>query len=233
MSPAAVFALLQAASLAGGIIQSKSGQPIISPKWLEQHFGTGVVGNEAMMLLNRILSSPYGIDMLANAASEGSQAETALRSASAATGLGAGGEGTSGANIFSEAAAGTAPAALQRQVRSNIFESALPVAQSIVSQRLAAYMGQPALGQPTPGQKFGAALGNLGAVGLQNFDFGSLSAPKPGTEEKKLGLGETQSEEQLARAGQRMVEPGEMMESATNANTVQRPRFRASLGGYA
>jgi len=231
MIPAsAIIALLSAASVGGGIIQAANGKPMISPEWLKKHFGVAAVGNETMELFNRILSSPFGVDIMSNAASQGSQFESNLRSASAATGLGAGEGGTSGANIFSESAAGGAGQAMARQAKSGMFEAALPIAQSIVGSRLAAYLGQPALQEPTAGQKFGTALGNLGAVGLQNMDWGSLSTP--GT--KPLALGETKSEEQLAQAQERKVEPIDLMDSAVNANAVQRGggRFRASLGGF-
>jgi len=220
--------ILGAASLAGGIMQAAGGKKMIDPEWLKQHFGAGAVTEEMITLFNQIVNSPYGQQAMSDAASQGTQFESALRSNTAQTGLSAGEGGSSGASIFSDSAAGGATKSLQGQVRSGIFQQTLPIAANIVNSRLAAYMGQPAMSEPSSMSKFGAALGGAAAAGLQNVDWGS-KAPAVRTENMGEGsIGITRPND----AANPLVPRSALMASATNTNAVQPSRFRASVGGY-
>lgn len=238
---------LMGASLAGGILSGAGGKKTISPEWLKQHFGADAVNEEMISLFNNVLNSPYGQQLMTNAASQGSQFENALRSGTAASGLSGGEGGSSGASIFSDAAAGGATKSLTNQAKSGIFQQVLPVAQSMVQSRLAAYMGQPAMSEPTAMAKFGASLGSLGAAGLSATNFGqnapatpqAINAPAGGSTMANMG---ERGRGAMAMSGgegttgvSRLATPNtfvnERMRSMFNTNAVQPSRFRASVGG--
>lgn len=205
-------------------MQAAGGKKTIDPEWLKQHFGAAAVTEEMVTLFNNIINSPYGQQVMTDAASQGSQFETALRSNTAQTGLGTGEGGTSGASIFSESAAGGATKSLQGQARAGIFQQALPIAANIVNARLAAYMGQPALSQPTPLATLGSAIGNAAGVGSANMDWGAKTpTPAPDTR----GLGQA-TNLYLKPSNFRAV----LAASAGNTNAVQRPRRLDQLMGY-
>jgi hypothetical protein len=224
--------ILMAASLAGGIMSS-GGRKVIDPEWLKQHFGAAAVTEEMTTLFNQYINSPAGQDIMANAASQGSQMETALRSNTAASGMGAGEGASSGASIFSDSAAGGATKALTRSAEAGIMSQASSQAAQIVNARMQAYMGQSALNDPTQMQKIGAAIGQAAGVGAMMLPQGqksttsdtkalSLLAPSQPSTNQIIG-GVDSSNPMLAR-----------MQSATDMGAVQQPtgtsRFLAAMG---
>jgi len=217
--------ILGAASLAGGIMQAAGGRKVIDPEWLKQHFGADAVNQETIDMFNNIINSPYGTQVMADAASQGSQFETALRSNTAQSGAGTGEDAKSGASIFSESAAGGTQKGLVGRARAGIYQNALSTASQLVSQRLNAYMNQPALKQPTAMQSFGADLGAAAEKGLGRMSFGNTTADATSRTQNE-GEGSIGIETPNA-----MVKPA-LMASAMNTNAVQPSRFRASLGGY-
>jgi hypothetical protein len=221
--PFPIALVLGAASLAGGIMQAAGGKKTIDPEWLKQHFGATAVTEEMITLFNSIINSPYGQQIMTDAASQGSQFESALRSNVAQAGLGAGEGGTSGASIFSESAAGGATKSLQGQARAGIFQQTLPIAANLVNARLNAYMGQPAMNQPTPMASLGAAIGNAAGTGLANVDWGAKTPSPP----PARGLNQA-TDLYLKPSDFRSV----LAASAGNTNAVQRPSRFAHLLGY-
>ncbi len=215
---------LMGASLAGGILQSAGGKKAIDPEWLKKHFGADQVNEEMISLFNNIINSPYGQQIMTDAASQGSQFETALRSGTAASGTGAGEGASSGASIFSDAASGGATKSLVGQAKAGVFQQTLPIAAQLVNARLNAYMGQSALNEPSTMSKFGGVLGNAAAVGLMAHQ------PKPAPT-----VSQTPQPSGAPAAASPLVMPNkfvqERMGSMFNTNAVQPSRFRASLGG--
>lgn len=221
-----VTMVLMGAAAAGGIISAVGGKKEISPEWLKKHFGADAVNEEMITLFNNILNSPYGQQVMTDAASQGSMFENALRSRIAETGLGAGEGGSSGASIFSEAAAGGATKSAIGQARAGIFQQTIPLAQQLVNARLNAYMGQPALGEPSAMSKFGSALGNAAAVGLM-----AGQPQKPVTVPEKPAAPSTGAAQGTSMLAMPNKFVQERMLSATGAGNVRPSRFRASLGG--
>ena len=230
--------ILAAASLAGGIMQAAGGRKVIDPEWLKKHFGAEAVNEEMVTLFNQIINSPYGQQTMADAASQGAQFESQLRSASAATGMGAGEGGKSGASIFSESAAGGATKALTREARGGIFQQTLPAATQLVRDRLNAYMGSYGIQQqqPTGMQILGSKIGSLAEKGLGAYNFGAPATPNAAAKVQQpevntsgtAGEGTMGSFSRLALPNQFVQE---RMQSMYNTNAVQPSRFRASLGG--
>lgn len=221
--PFPIALILGAASLAGGIMQAAGGKKMIDPEWLKQHFGATQVTEEMVTLFNQIINSPYGQDLMANAAEQGSQMEAALRSGVASTGMGTGEESKSGASIFSEAAAGGATKSLERGARAGVFQQTLPIAANIVNARLNAYMGQPAMNQPTALATLGSTIGSAAATGLANVDWGAKT-PKPTPTTTGLGAATD-----LHLAGQGANYRDALMASSYNTNAVHRPSYFEQL----
>ena len=163
-----VSAILAAASTAGAILggQRKS----LDINWLKQHFGAAAVTKEALQLFNTIINSPHGQSLIASAAEEGQSFARNTAQNAAMAGLQGGGAGAdSGAGIFSTSAAQGAGDAFQRDVRSNIWQTALPAAQQMVQDRMQAYLQDRQMGGvQTPGaamwQQLGTAAGTIGSM---------------------------------------------------------------------
>lgn len=158
-----VSLILGAASLAGAILGNEKGKTI-DPEWLKTHFGAAAVNEQTMELFNKILNSPYGQGVLANASEQAQRFQHETERQAAITGLN-GPEGTTGAGIFATSAAQGATDAFQRDARGSFYQMALPIAQQMVQSQMSAYMGDRArTAQPDLMSKIGTAAGQIGAM---------------------------------------------------------------------
>jgi len=184
---------LMAASMGGGLLQSLGGKKNkIDPEWLKKHFGAERVNSEMVALFNQLINSPYGQSLLANAAEQGNQFQTDVSRRAAAAGFGPTGGAESGASIFSQAASGGAVNALQRGVRADMMEAALPIAQQIVNSQMNAAVNAQMQDQAQPSgmQMFGAQL-SRGADAALAAGVGGKSSP--GLPEKSLAAAGAQT----------------------------------------
>lgn len=175
-----ITATLMAANIGGGLLGLHHNKPkTISPEWLKQHFGAGAVNDEMVQLFNHILASPVGQQMMTSAAEQGSQFQNQVARNMAAAGMGPSGGADSGASIFSGAAAGGATNALQRQGKADIMAQAMPVAQQMVSQRMALAAGskQSALDIQNARPSGIAQFGNMLATGANAAMASTAVAP--------------------------------------------------------
>lgn len=154
----------------GGIIAGKDGTKTIDPNVLKKLFGPEAVTKETIELFNRMINSPQGAQMIAQANEQGSQFANALNAKLAEAGV-AGGGGTSGVGAFQQAAAASAPHSLERGVRADMFANASQLAQQNIRDRMAAYVNSALQTQanPTTGQIIGGALAGAGAQSLANM----------------------------------------------------------------
>jgi len=120
--------ILKALSALGGVFGKK--KKYVDPEELKKRFGAGAITGDAQQLANFILSSPYGQELLGNAAESGQGFERNIAERAAASGMGPGSGAESGASIFASGAASQAQNSLERGVRSNVLASALPIAAS-------------------------------------------------------------------------------------------------------
>lgn len=169
----ALYALKYGGALAGLFGQKK--RPSIDPEWIKQNFGAGAVNTELQDLFNKAINSSQGQALMTNAAQSGQQFQSDVARGAAQAGLGAGGGASSGTDVFASAGAGQATANIQRNMKANLMESMLPIAQQIVQGRLAAYMkgeGESPF-QPTMGSEFGNLLSNAASLGIANYPSGN------------------------------------------------------------
>ncbi len=163
-----VSALLMAASVGGGIMSALGGRKAIDPEWLKQHFGANAVDQEMVDMFNHVINSPVGQQMMTNAATQGQQFQNDTNSAAARAGLGPGGGASSGTGIFATSAAQGATNAMQQGVRSNIFQSVMPLAQQMVNNRMNAYL-QGYYGTQSTQERLGQALGGAAGTALSFY----------------------------------------------------------------
>lgn len=159
----------------GGIFGKK--KKYIDAAEMERRFGAQAITDRAQQLAQSILASPYGQQLLAGAAQTGSRFQNEMSRRAAASGLSPDTGASAGAGMFATSAAASAASNLENRARSDIYSEALPVAQNLVQQELAAEQakiaGQNA--EPSTFQKIAAAAG-AAAQGLQAAGVG---APKP------------------------------------------------------
>jgi hypothetical protein len=189
-----------AASVGGGLLQSFGGKKNqISPEWLKKHFGAERVNNEMIALFNQLINSPYGQSLMTNAAEQGNQFQTDISRRAAAAGFGPSGGAESGASIFSQAASGGAVNSLQRGVRSDMMQAALPIAQQIVQGQMNAAVGAQMQDQQQPSamQMFGSQLAGGANMALAAGAGGGSAKPgvpqaslkQAGMEGAQMGVG--------------------------------------------
>lgn len=118
---------LTGASLAGGIFGRK--RKHIDPEYLRQHFGAKAISDDTHDLANRILNSPYGQKLLANAAESGQNFQTSMAAKAAASGLDPSSGASAGAGDFATSAAAQAQNTFERGVRGDVYAQAMPIAE--------------------------------------------------------------------------------------------------------
>lgn len=229
--------ILMSAQMGGGMMESldKSQKKIksIDPQWLKQHFGAKAVTDEMMSLFNNILNSSYGQQLMTNAAEQGQQFQTDMARKAAASGFGPTGGATSGASIFSEAAAGGATNALQRDAKAGIMQGALTSAQQMVRDRMQiasqSEMERLALENAKPGKW--ATLGSM----LTRGAGGALAAGGGGGQTAGAQTPQLPTSQFEAPRG---VEPDtmnsifQMATPGTPTTFTKRRSFPSRLGGY-
>lgn len=215
--------LLQGASLAGGIFGKK--RKFIDPEYLRSTFGPAAVTKDAQELANYLLNSTYGQQLMASAAESGQQFQTNLNAAAAQSGLDPSSGGESGASTFATAAAPQAQASFERGVKSNIFQSALPVAAQMVAGRQAAYLDdQAAGGTPTEGAQMWNAIGNTAGNVAAMIPAGAPKAKLPTQtlqEETVKALSPAGTEAALAPAMARATQSQAMRRLSARRKTMQ------------
>jgi hypothetical protein len=162
--------ILQGLSALGGIWGKK--KKYMDEQTLRALYGPGAVGKDTEELVNRIMSSPYGQQLLAGAAETGQSTQRELAARTAASGMGPGTGADSGASIFAAATAPQIQTGLERGVRADTTAAAMPIAADLVSGRMQAALmqqGQQNL-DPSTMQRIGAAAGQTAA---------SIPAPAP------------------------------------------------------
>jgi len=125
--------LLSGLSALGGIFGKKK-QKYMSPEMYNQMFGAKAMGARTQELVNQIINSPYGQQLMQNAAEQGQDFQTNLARQSAISGFGPAGGATSGASDFAAAGGGGAVSALQRGITSDLWKNAMPIAQGMVQR---------------------------------------------------------------------------------------------------
>lgn len=117
---------LNGASLFGGLFGKK--RKHIDPEYLRQHFGNKAIADDTTELANRILNSPYGQQLLANAATSGQNFQTSMAAKAAASGLDPSSGASAGAGDFATSAGAQAQNTFERGVRSDVYQQAMPIA---------------------------------------------------------------------------------------------------------
>jgi hypothetical protein len=115
----------------GGIFGRRK-QKYMDPAMYNQLFGAKAMGARTQELVNQISNSPYGQQLMQQAAEQGQGLQTGLNKAAAENGFGPAGGASSGASDFGVSAGGQAVNALQRGVTSNLTQNAMPIAQQMV-----------------------------------------------------------------------------------------------------
>jgi hypothetical protein len=159
----------------GGIFGKK--KKYIDPEELRQKYGPQAIGRDTQAISNFILNSPYGQELMKQAATSGQELQTNLASNAASAGLSPDTGASSGASDFATAAAPQAQAALEGQTKAGIWQAALPIAagQNASYADLALANQNAANQEPSTFQKIAAASGQL-AQGVQKIK-------KPGEQE--------------------------------------------------
>jgi len=145
----------------GGIFGKK--KKYIDPEELRQKYGPAAVARDTQALSNYILNSPYGQQLMAQAAEQGQGFQTQMAANAAASGLSPSTGGESGASTFATGAASQAQGGLERQTKAGIWQAAMPIAaQQNAGYADLALANQAARnGEPSTFQKIAAASGQL------------------------------------------------------------------------
>lgn len=164
----------------GGVFGSK--KRYIDPEELRQKYGPAAIARDTQSLSNYILNSPYGQQLLSQAAQSGQQMQTDVAARSAEAGLSPDTGGASGSSVFAAAAAPQAQASLERGVKANVWQAALPIAagQNNDYANLELQNNAERNAEPSTFQKIAAAAGQAGG------GLGSLfqkKVKKPGEQE--------------------------------------------------
>jgi len=173
MGPAIAMAapyVLQGLSALGGVFGKK--KKYMDNETLRALYGPQAIGKDTQEIANFILNSPYGQQLMAQAAEAGQGLQTEMASRAASAGLSPDTGGESGASTFATSAATQAQTGLERQTRAGIYQSAMPIAGDLVQGRMAAALNAQGEQNATPNfmQRLGAAAGQTAA---------SLAAPSP------------------------------------------------------
>jgi hypothetical protein len=135
---AAIPWIFKGASLLGGLFGKKKKH--IDPNWLAQHMGPAAQAMRTQEIANNLLNSAYGQKLLTSAAEQGSQFANEMNARAAAAGLSPDTGGQSGASDFTTSAAQGAGAGFKRDVESNIYQIAAPIAENQLNNEYQAYL---------------------------------------------------------------------------------------------
>jgi hypothetical protein len=148
--------VLTGLSSLGGIFGKKK-KKYMDPTMYNQLFGSKAIGSRTQELVNQIINSPYGQQLMTGAAEQGQTLQTGLERSAAMNGFGPAGGAQSGASDFAVAAGPAAGASLQRGITSDLWRNAMPIAQGMVQRE-----GDLALGNMAEQNAEPTMLGRLG-----------------------------------------------------------------------
>lgn len=173
MGPAIAMAapyVLQGLSALGGIFGKK--KKYMDEQTMRALYGPQAIGKDTTELANFILNSPYGQQLMAQAAEAGQGLQTEMASNAAMSGLSPDTGAESGTSTFATGAAKQAQTGLERQTRAGIYQSAMPIAADLVGNRMQVALGNMKDQNATPNflQRLGSAAGQVAAT---------LPAPAP------------------------------------------------------
>lgn len=155
--------------LAGGLI-GKGGQPkTLDPAVMSKLFGAEALGPEFTKTLTTLMNTPSVQNAMSQAAEVGSQFSNDINAKSA----GAMGDAGSGMKVFAQAAGNQAAGNIQRQVKGQVSENAMQIAQQNLRDRAAAWANSQSIEQQTP--SFQAQLGG----NIMNAGAQMLTQPSP------------------------------------------------------
>lgn len=168
--------ILGGLSALGGIFGRKK-RKYMDPAMYNQLYGAKAIGDRTQQLVNQIINSPYGQQLMQGAATQGQELQTGINRSAEQAGFGASGGAQSGASDFGVAAAPQAVGALQRGVTGNLWQGAMPIAQQMVNRE-----GQLALdnmesqnNEPTLMGRIGqAASGVMSGMGGGDMDWAGM-----------------------------------------------------------
>lgn len=148
----------------GGVFGSR--KKYVDPEELRQKYGPAAIAKDTQSLVNFILNSPYGQELMKQAAEAGQGLQTEMASRAADSGLSPDTGGSSGASTFATSAATQAQTGLERQTKAGLWQAALPIAaQQNQGYAQLALDNQSARNQePSTFQKIAAAAGQLASA---------------------------------------------------------------------
>jgi hypothetical protein len=151
--------VLQGLSALGGIFGKK--KKYMDAETLRQLYGPNAVGKDTTELAQYILNSPYGQQLMAQAAEQGQTFQNEMNAKAEAEGLSPDTGGQSAASDFATSSGAAAQAGLERQTRAGITQSAMPIAADMAAARMQAALMQQAQqnGDTNLMQRIGAAAG--------------------------------------------------------------------------
>jgi len=175
---AAIPYILQGASMLGGVLGTK--KKYIDPEYLRKHFGADAVTKRAQELFSKIMSSPYGNQLMSSAAEQGQRLQTDMGARAAASGLSPDTGGQSAASDFATSAAAGATDSLQRAGRAQVYGDTLPLAQQMVDRERELYLANNAERNATPSTW--QRVGNVASQAAAMFPIqpaAATAAPDP------------------------------------------------------
>ena len=145
----------------GGIFGKK--KKYVDPEELRQKYGPKAIAGDTQSIMNFILNSPYGQQLMSQAAESGQGLQSEMASKAANAGLSPDTGGESGASTFATSAAAQAQGGLERQTKASLWQAALPIAAQMNQgyANLALSNQEAQNQQPSTFQKIASAAGQL------------------------------------------------------------------------
>jgi hypothetical protein len=135
---AAIPWIFKGASLLGGLFGKKKKK--IDMNWLEKHMGPAALAKRTQDIANNLLNSQYGQKLITSASEQGSLFANEMNARAAQAGLSPDTGGQSAASDFTTAAGEGAGASFKRDVESNMYQQAAPMAQEQLNREYEAYL---------------------------------------------------------------------------------------------
>ncbi len=213
MVQAALMAAPYVLNALGGIFGKK--KKYMDPETMKRLYGPQAIADETQQISNFILNSPYGQELLKNAATSGQNFQTEMASRAAQSGLDPSAGADSGASIFATGAATQAQNALEGQTKSGVWQSAMPIAAQNVAARAALAQNNMAdqNAEPSMFQKIAAAAG------------GAVQPMRSGPTPNAVAPAPVANTAALRAPGEEGDNPSQTMVGA-RPNTRRRPMFQ-------
>lgn len=164
------------AQLSGGLIGGKGQPKTLDPGKMQELFGAQALGPEFTQTLNTLMNTPGVQAAMTQASDMGAQFSNDINAKAA----GASQDTSSGMKNFAESAGNQAAGGFQRQIKGQVSNEALQIAQQNLRDRAAAWANSQGIAQQTP--SFNAQLGgNLLNAGSQLMVKGNSASPTGST----------------------------------------------------